>query len=424
MGTRNAQDVGHHVAVVHALVADLLTCAVMPYAWGSRTAIATLQGRPVPSPQPEAELWMGAHPSAPSFIARAGAKRPLGEVIAEDAPRELGAVAASRFGARLPFLLKVLAADQPLSLQAHPTDAQAMAGFDDEERRGIPRDAPHRNYKDPHHKPELICALTPFDALCGFRRVTDTLALAAELRVLDLDALLAPLGTHADSIGLSATFHAVMTMDATVRERAVRAVVDACRAHRGRFERECTWIVRLDERYPGDAGVISALLLNLIRLEPGEGIYLDAGSLHAYLHGVGIELMASSDNVLRGGLTPKHVDVPELVKVLRFTDSPVPIVRERQIDEHESAWDTPAAEFRLTRVRVAGRPVARAVGGSEIVFCVEGLVQVTPQDGSASVALARGQSAFIAGATSAYILDGQGVVFRAAVPSPSWRRSR
>ncbi|MES1255354.1 MAG: mannose-6-phosphate isomerase, class I, partial [Acidobacteriota bacterium] len=216
----------------------------MPYAWGSRTAIAALQGRPTPSTGPEAELWMGAHPLAPSRIVRGGTPTPLTTLIAEDSVRTLGARTHARFGARLPFLLKVLAADRPLSLQAHPTEAQARAGFEAEERRGVPLDAPHRNYKDPHHKPELICALTTFDALCGFRRASDTLALFDALAVPELAPLLAPLRREASRAGLASTFRAIMAMDAGAAAGAVDATVAACRTHRGSFERECEWAVR------------------------------------------------------------------------------------------------------------------------------------------------------------------------------------
>jgi len=394
-------------------VADLLSCTVMPYAWGSRTAIAALQGRPTPSPGPEAELWMGAHPLAPSRVIRAGTSIPLTELIAADSARELGTTTA-RFGPRLPFLLKVLAAADPLSLQAHPTEAQARAGFADEERRGVPLDAAHRNYKDPHHKPELICALTEFDALCGFRRAPDTLALFDTLAVAATELLLAPLRLAPNASGLSSVFRAIMTMDATEAAGLVEAVVAACRAHHGAFSRECEWAVRLAEQYPGDRGVVSALLLNLVRLQPGEAIYLDAGNLHAYLRGVGIEVMASSDNVLRGGLTPKHVDVDELLKVLDFTDGPVPVRRPQPVSSQEDVWETPAAEFRLARVHVDGHLSTRTVDGPEVVLCVEGHVRIVPTDDTPAAALRQGQAAFVPGSTTAYTLDGTGIVFRAS----------
>lgn len=396
---------------------DLLSCTVMPYAWGSRTAIAELTGRPSPSEGPEAELWMGAHPMAPAQVTRDGATRALSEVIAEDAERELGAGVVSAFGARLPFLLKVLAAAEPLSLQAHPTAEQARAGFEDEERRQVPKAAADRNYKDAAHKPELLCALTPFEALCGFRRVEDSLALFDALAVPELEGVLAPLRARGSErrAALGATFRAIMTASEAERARAVSATVRACEAHRGAFPRECALAVRLARLYPGDPGVVSALLLNLVHLEPGEAIYLGAGNLHAYLEGVGIEIMASSDNVLRGGLTRKHVDVPELMRVLDFADGPVHPLRARSIDPDEEAWETPAAEFRLSRVHVGPRGLAREVRGPEILLCEKGAVTVRPGDGTAPVTLAAGRSAFIPASSRRYALAGQGSLWRATV---------
>jgi len=357
---------------------------------------------------------MGAHPSGSSRLLRGGVTATLAEVIASDSTRELGATVASAFDSRLPFLLKVLAASAPLSLQAHPSAVQAREGFDREERLGIPVDAPHRNYKDASHKPELICALTPFEALCGFRRISDTLALFDALGVSELDATLAPLRWADTAAGLSATLHAIMTKPEPARSEMVDAVVAACAAYEGPFRAECQWAVRLERLYPGDPGVVTALLLNLVHLEVGEAIYLGAGNLHAYLDGVGVEIMASSDNVLRGGLTPKHVDLDELLRVLEFVDGPILPLRAWRVDEDEEVWDTPAREFRLSRLSVRGRRVSRAVSGPEILLCVGGAVQIDVPDGPA-VALKQGAAAFVPGSSGSYGLSGTGVVFRATV---------
>jgi mannose-6-phosphate isomerase len=389
----------------------------MSYAWGSHTAIAELQGRATPAVAPEAELWMGAHPSGPSRLLRGGVSRSLDEVIAGDPDGELGAESAKMFGARLPFLLKVLAAAQPLSLQAHPSLEQARLGFADEERRGVPRDAAHRNYKDANHKPELICALTPFDALCGFRRVAETRSLVDALGVAELTELTSPLRGQDVPAGLAVVLHALMTM----RGPALSALVPATPVERGgdegRFRAECAWAIRLAALYPGDAGIVTSLLLNLVHLEPGEAIYLDAGNLHAYLDGVGVEIMASSDNVLRGGLTPKHVDVDELLRVLRFIDGPITRLRGRALDAHEVVWDTPAPEFRLSRIRVGPDAVNRLALGAEILICTEGAVRVTDSRAVPPVELAPGVAAFVPGGRNAFTLTGEGVVFRAGVGS-------
>lgn len=396
---------------------DLLECTVMPYAWGSRTAIAELTGRPSPASGPEAELWMGAHPMAPSRLVRGGASRGLAEIITQSASRELGEQVASSFGSRLPFLLKVLAAAQPLSLQAHPDEARAKAGFEEEDQRGIPRDAPTRSYKDASHKPELLCALVPVDALCGFRLASDTLRLFDELGVKELEPVLAPLRAAPDREGLAKVFRALMTMPAGDAATLVRATV-AASASRGpstSFAREHAWAVRLDALYPGDIGVVSALLLNLVHLDIGQALYLGAGNLHAYLDGVGVEIMASSDNVLRGGLTKKHVDVAELMRVLDFADGPVTPVTARRIDAYERVWDTPAREFRLSALDLPGgdgggapRPVTREVRGPEILLCTEGSATISPADASPAVTLAQGCSAFVPGSTGSYTVRAAG----------------
>ena len=400
---------------------DLLECAVMPYAWGSRTAIAEFTGRRSPSDGPEAELWMGAHPMAPSRLSRGahGEQQALPDVIAESPTHELGLDVSSRFGPRLPFLLKVLAAAQPLSLQAHPDEVQAKLGFADEDRRGIPRDAATRSYKDDSHKPELLCALVPVDALCGFRRAGDTLRLFDELAASALEPVLAPLRRSPGRDGIAAVFRSLMTMPPAEGSRLVRATVEACSAHLASvsFAREYDWACRLDALYPGDVGVVSALLLNLVHLEPGEALFLGAGNLHAYLSGVGVEIMASSDNVLRGGLTKKHVDVTELMRVLDFADGPVAPLCARAVDAHERVWDTPAREFRLSAIDLesGGSGVAREVRGPEILLCTNGPVVVTPADGSPAVTLEQGRAAFVPASTERYTLAAANAGSRASV---------
>jgi mannose-6-phosphate isomerase len=378
---------------------------IQPYAWGSRTSIAELRGRDTPSDTPEAELWMGAHPLAPSRSTRDG--RTLIERIAAAPEAELGAETLAAFGPRLPFLLKVLAAEQPLSLQAHPSIAQAEEGFDREERASVPRDAPHRNYRDRNHKPELICALSPFVALCGFRELEGTRALLDRLAVPALAQLSQRLGD------LRSAFAWLMTLAPAERQALVSDTIAACTrvaAAGGAFADECSWGARIGAIYAGDAGVIGALLLNLVHLAPGEAIYLPAGNLHAYLHGVGVEVMASSDNVLRGGLTPKHVDVPELLRVLDFRAGAVEKVlpmREGSVD----VWKTPAREFELSRVRGTDAPITLPVHAPIIAICTSGTVALTDEHGTET--LGRGDSVFVAGSTRSLTARGDGEVYLA-----------
>jgi mannose-6-phosphate isomerase len=393
---------------------DLLENTIQPYAWGSRTAIAGLQGRPVPSPGPEAELWMGAHPLAPSHLRRGGARLSLAEVIARAPGAELGPRALAEHGPHLPFLLKVLAAGTPLSLQAHPDPEQAREGFAREEAAGIPIDAPHRNYKDPHPKPELLCALTPFDALCGFRPPPEALAIVDALAEPALAPVRERLAAGGPD-GLRQAFTWLVTLPREAGARlATAAVAAAARAATSPFGEAFAWTGRLAALYPGDAGVVVALLLRLVHLIPGEALYLAAGNMHAYLSGVGVELMAASDNVLRGGLTPKHVDAAELLRVLRFGGEPVPRIHPRPGAPGEQRYTTPASQFELSRIALAGRPFEAEVAGPELLLCVEG--QVTATAGGRQLPLRCGASAFVPACTGRYALDGGGVVFRAALP--------
>ncbi|WNG26557.1 mannose-6-phosphate isomerase, class I [Cystobacter fuscus] len=393
----------------------LLDNVIQPYAWGSRTALAELLGQPAPSATTQAELWMGAHPGGPSRVGREGASRTLLELIRSAPERELGEGVTRRFGAELPFLFKVLAAETPLSLQTHPSLAQAREGFARENAQAIPLSAPHRNYKDANHKPELTCALTPFEALCGFRRVDETLALFDALGVAALEPLLAPLRASPDARGVSRMFEALMTFPSERRASLVAGVVDACAAglsRPGPFHAEWRQAVRLGSLYPGDPGVVAALMLNLVRLQPGEAIYLPAGNLHAYLGGVAVELMANSDNVLRGGCTPKHVDVPELLRVLDFRCGPVDVLVALPREDGEAVYLTPSEEFRLSRFQLRPGAVSRpARRGPEILLCAEGSARLSlPGE---TLALPRGASVFVSAADGAYSLEGEGLVFRA-----------
>lgn len=384
--------------------------SIQPYAWGSRHALAELRGEAGPSPGPEAELWMGAHPLAPSRLSDG---RTLLEVIATEPARHLGSAVADQYDGKLPFLLKVLAAATPLSLQAHPSLAQARAGFEADEAAGVPLGAPHRNYKDRNHKPELLCALSEFWALCGFRPVSETLALLDELAVPALAALRTGLAAFPNASGLKWLFSSLMQAPAEQRRELAEATADACRARQGtsaRFAREYGWAMKLAELYPGDVGLVSALLLNLLRLEPGEAVHLPAGNLHAYLGGTGVEIMASSDNVLRGGLTPKHVDVPELLRVLDF--EPLSVTPLRPIARGpEHVYVTPTREFELSYYELGQAPFDVSIAGPEIWLVTDGAARVQ------ELALTKGRSVFVTADTKLLTVSGRGQIFRAKVPA-------
>lgn len=383
-----------------------LDAPIRGYAWGSRTAIAALQGRPVPSDGPEAELWMGAHPGAPAVLADAGsdAGTALDAAVAAAPAGLLGAGIVEEFGPRLPFLLKVLAAAAPLSLQAHPTTAQAEAGFDAEDAAGVPRDAPHRTYVDRHHKPELLVAVEEFDALCGFRPPRESADLLAALDVRHLHPVIAELHNPDQAAALRGAVTSLLTMP--VPGPLVAATVKAAAGRPG-YE----LVGELAATYAGDAGVVLALLLNRVRLAPGEAVWMPAGNLHAYLKGVGVEIMAASDNVLRGGLTPKHINVPELLRVLRFEVLSDPVVRPVDLAPGVCTWPVPVPDFALFRATVDGGRVDLPGTGPRIAICLKG--EVTADDGGHPLTLRRGDVAFAAAGTKALTVTGEGDLYMA-----------
>ncbi|WCZ33986.1 MULTISPECIES: mannose-6-phosphate isomerase, class I [Corynebacterium] len=350
--------------------------ALRPYPWGSHTLIAQLRGEPSPSPQPQAELWFGAHPAAPATVNGQG----LDEAIAADPAAALGKRVTEAHDDQLPFLVKLLAAAAPLSIQAHPSLEQAQEGFARENTEGIALNSPNRNYKDPNHKPELIVALTEFRALAGFRPVPDTAAFFAELGSAELDRYATLLPTDGEG-DLRALFTTLISLPHQPRveliesvQRAAEELVDQHSAPAWMVDAAEVYL-ELNRAYPGDVGVLAALLLNVLTLAPGEAAFLRAGQLHAYLSGLGVEVMANSDNVLRGGLTTKHVDVPELVKVLDFSTLENP--------RAEAAPSHGGVEFQLPVDSFAVRVHSLAHGetlvidedGPAIVLCTSGEVR-------------------------------------------------
>ena len=388
---------------------------IQNYAWGSHSAIARLLGTNVPSEKPEAELWLGAHLKAPSLLLPE--RESLAVAIERDPEGALGSKVQARFGARLPFLFKVLAAETPLSLQAHPTLEQARTGFDAEESRGVPLASPQRNYQDRSPKPELLCALTPFSALCGFRSIESTLELFRQLHAPQVNSVLDTLDQLPTEAGLAQVFATLLGLPSERRAELARETLTRCSqlaAIEGPFQHEFSWAVRIGLLYPGDIGIVSALLLNLIKLTPGEAIYLPAGNLHAYLEGVGVEIMANSDNVLRGGLSLKHVDPAELQRVLQFHAGPVHTLRGK-LEGSARVYPTPSAEFELQSFELLPGEQARVLDrrGPEILLCQRGHVFVL--GAGAECRLEHGQSVFIAASEPDYSLSGQGMLFRAGV---------
>ncbi|MFE3500123.1 mannose-6-phosphate isomerase, class I [Kitasatospora sp. NPDC059160] len=383
----------------------LLDNPVRHYPWGSPTAIPALT-RTAPDGTPQAELWMGAHPSAPS---RAGG-RALDALIAADPDGLLGPDTVRRFGPELPFLFKVLAADRALSLQVHPTRAQAEAGYAAEEARGIPPTAPERVYKDRSHKPELLGALGDFEALCGFRPT------AATARLLDALGVLAPwaatLRERPAAEALPALLRRALAADAP-QLTTVAGALRRTAASGGPHADTCAAYARLAEEYPGDPGLLAALLLNHVRLAAGQALYLAAGVPHAYLRGVGVELMANSDNVLRCGLTGKHVDVAGLLAVTDFRAAAPAVLEARPLTAVEAEFPSPAAEFRLSRLHPSAAPVRIELPTPQILLCTAGSARLHAP-GHPGLDLPRGASAYLPPGAGPVELTGPGAeLFRA-----------
>jgi mannose-6-phosphate isomerase len=372
----------------------------MPYAWGSRGAIAALQGRP-PSGQPEAELWIGAHPQAPSTLERDG--RSLGALI-EDCPQEtVGQRLVDQFGGRLPFMVKVIAAAQALSLQVHPDDDDARAGFAREAAAGLDVTDPRRNYRDANAKPEMVLAISPFEALLGFRSSTEAAEALASLRVRSLDGVVAALR---DGAATGDAFLQLVQWPLAERAQLIAAVRAAASS-----DQDLAWVVELADRHPDDPGVVAALLLNRRTLAPGQACYVAPGVIHAYLRGTAIEVLGCSDNVVRAGLTAKHIAVEELRSLLTRTATPPVLLEPHATSDGEERWQVPRPEFQLARLRVDGKSVAARRGEPELLLCVSGKVEVC--GGDQSVGLRSGESCFVDASTPELTFVGQGVTVRA-----------
>jgi mannose-6-phosphate isomerase len=380
----------------------LLDNQIRHYHWGSPTAIPELLGMPA-NGQPHAELWLGAYEGSSSIARTATGPVPLDELVRSNPTGMLGADVVETFGPRLPYLMKVLAVERPLSIQAHPNRELAETGFAAENDAGKAIDAADRSYRDPYHKPEFVVALTDFRALLGFRIPTETEEVMCELEVPGLDEVVELIRAPD---GLADTVQWLLTIPTERATDLAKAVAASCRERPG--IEPFTTLAGIGDLCPGDRGVLLALLLQPVRLAAGEACAVPAGTPHCYLHGVVIEAQAASDNTLRAGLTPKHIDVPELLSVLRYRAgldlrlTPATIGR---ADVFELA-DVP--DVRLQRVRLGADPVV--VEGSLIVLVAEGRAEVSI-DGLTTTTLDRGGSAFVPADHGVFTLTGAGTAF-------------
>ncbi|MGL5452691.1 MAG: mannose-6-phosphate isomerase, class I [Aeromonas sp.] len=385
----------------------LMQNPIQHYDWGSYDALSTLFGAPNESGKPQAELWMGAHPNGCSYVTLAGNEQKLSTLIDSAPAAALGEATVARFG-NLPFLFKVLCAEKALSIQVHPSKTQAEMGFAREQAAGIDLKASNRNYKDPNHKPELVFALTPYQAMNGFRAIPAILALFERLALPTLHELTAMLRQSPDEAGLQHFFQQLLVLDGPRKEDTLAGLLAYASCHQD--EETFALITHLARQYPGDVGLFSPLLLNVVTLAPGQAMFLDAQTPHAYVRGTGLEIMANSDNVLRAGLTPKYIDVAELLACTRCVAKPDDqILLSPRMDGAVQHFEVPVPDFTFS-VYPAGEH-SLTTTSAEIIFAIDGPLQLT--QGEQSLRLEKGQSAFVAAATGCYQLKAQGRVARA-----------
>lgn len=394
---------------------------VKNYEWGSPDWIPELLGEKNFSRVPWAELWMGVNPAGPSRAVSGDDPGESGvllsELIAQNPAAILGTDIAGKFGS-LPFLFKVEAAAKPLSIQTHPDSGQAREGFERENREGIPLDSPYRNYRNPNHKPEIICALSPFAALCGFREAGEIAGFLEELALgftleqdnaLDYDqaagtALKAGIEKTISALRQDSEnpYRAFLTVLFNLGTQALRAMGPFIQTHAPVLAKEfpehrdewqlCSYLAA---QYPGDPGILAPLYLNLIELASGEAMFLPAGILHSYIHGMGIELMADSDTVIRGGLTSKYVDPDEMLRVLNFSEFKPEILKVPDPSPSWYSYPSPAGEFTLSVMRGSGDAVTLNENGPLIAVITAGNAVVSYTGSGSEVPLKTGESVFI-----------------------------
>lgn len=406
---------------------------IQHYAWGSSDGITRALGIPNPEGGPFAELWMGAHPIAPSRIQVDGQPIGLDAYIAADPEGCLGKRCVERLGDELPFMFKALSAGTPLSIQAHPGKRKAERGFERENLSGVPLNAPERNYRDPNHKPEASIALTRLEILCGFRPLPDFLRILALFGPTKFAKRFERIERNPSRLELSVLFYGLVSAEDGVKAEMLEFVGEALPALLEGDEAPddvkdaYRWVLRLIELFPGDIGALAPLILNLVELEPGQSVFIAPGEPHAYLSGTCLEIMSNSDNVIRGALTRKHVDLPELASVLSFTpERVVPVEPEFSGDGAGPSPDVGIEEFypifvpdfQVSRLRLApGASWKRASSGPDIILCAEGEAEIAAPRGG-KLGLSLGDSAFARADSGPYRVSSKGgaLLYRASVP--------
>lgn len=386
-----------------------MTNVIQDYAWGSTTSIETLFDIKNTSNKPQAELWMGAHPNGCSTVIINDQPILLSDLINQNQAACLSSLTADHFG-ELPYLFKVLAAEKALSIQVHPNKQQAMAGYDKEEHAGIALNAFNRNYKDNNHKPELVYALTPYKAMNGFREYQDIITLFKEMNLTTIEALVANFEQQPNSQGLRDFFQAILSLTDETKDTALSelGLFAANNKQNTLFE----LIDDLSIQYPNDIGLFTPLMLNVITLQPGEAMYLTACTPHAYINGTGLEIMANSDNVLRAGLTPKFMDIDELMDCTEFVSIPAEsLIMQPNIINGGMNYPIPVSDFKFS-VFAPVDELPLETHSAEILFAIDGDMTLNHSTGE-TVNVSKGHSVFVPAYAHQYTLKCSGKVARA-----------
>ncbi|PSW22130.1 mannose-6-phosphate isomerase, class I [Photobacterium sanctipauli] len=390
-----------------------LSNVIQNYAWGSKTAMNALFGINNPGNLPQAELWMGAHPNGCSQISNQGESQLLSTYIDQSPEHILGRYTQARYG-ELPFLMKVLSADKPLSIQVHPEKSKAMQGFARENEAGIPLDAPERNYKDPNHKPEMVYALTNYKAMNGFRVISEMVELFEQSGCIALKQDVEELKAYPTPIQLGMFFRRFISLSGDEKTLAISQLMTGIdnKGASGKAREAFGLIAEFAQEYPDDVGLFAPLMLNVIELTAGEAMFLDAETPHAYIKGTGIEIMASSDNVLRAGLTPKHMDVEELLKNTRFEPIPYEFLKLKpQVQGHKERYLVPVDDFGFEVLTLTEDTHTEYVRSAEILLCLQG--ELTLKTADSTLTLRTGESAMIPEWCATYQYSGIGKAVRA-----------
>lgn len=395
-----------------------LTGQVQHYAWGGKNYIASLIGLNSVKDQPCAEWWLGAHPSAPSEIENVTGKQSLIEFLSQN-PTALGQVSRQQFGDELPYLLKILDVEKPLSIQLHPTKAQAEKGFEAENAKGVSLTDSTRTYKDRNHKPEMMIALSDFWLLHGFKKKSQILA------TLNARPSLQPLAEKLGKQSLAEFYADVMLADQSTLANWLLPIMEANQQSYKNGELVLDnpdyWVLYTMEAMAIspeklDAGLVCFYLFNIVHLKEGEGIFQDAGIPHAYLRGQNVELMACSDNVIRGGLTPKYVDIVELLKIVDCCEVIPQIISAAPQNQSEFTYKTPVNDFALAQIRVESQQHTEVnLQSAGILLVMQGELKI--QEKSTALTLKQGESAFITADSHVEIMSEKGgYAFLAKLP--------